>query len=201
MAATVVTVDRNLKAGVLPILKGHWVTLTAFFRSLFLGKAATIRYPEENRPVSERYRGIHILTEREDGSPKCVACYMCSTVCPAECIYIEAGERSEKTIEKYPTRFEIDLLRCVYCGFCVDACPEEAIIMSRENNLVGTSRAELIIDRDRLMARNELVEHGAGYRPIDHDVRRPVRIAALERLEKEHGIVPGMPEGRKAPGA
>ena len=195
MAATVVTVDRNLKAGVLPILRGHWVTLTAFFRSLFLGQASTIQYPEQTRPVSERYRGIHILTEREDGSPKCVACYMCATVCPAECIYIEAGERPEETIEKYPTRFEIDLLRCVYCGFCVDACPEEAIIMSRENDLVGTSRAELVIDRDRLMARNKVVEHGAGYRPIDHDVRRPVRIAALERLEKEHGIVPGMPGG------
>jgi NADH-quinone oxidoreductase subunit I len=197
MAATVVTVDRDLKAGVLPILKGHWVTLTAFFKSLFLGKAATIQYPEQKRPVSERYRGIHILTEREDGTPKCVACYMCATVCPAECIYIESGERPEKNIEKYPTRFEIDLLRCVYCGFCVDACPEEAIIMSRENNLVATSREELIIDRDRLMARNELVEHGSGYRPEDHDVRRPVRIAALERLKTEHGIVPGMPEGRK----
>jgi hypothetical protein len=42
------------------------------------------------------------------------------------------------------------------------------------------------------------MEHGAGYRPDDHDVRRPVRIAALERLRKEHGIVPGMPE-RAAP--
>lgn len=199
MAATVVTVDRNVKAGVLPILIGHWVTLTNFFKSLFLGKASTIQYPEQKRPVSTRYRGIHILTEREDGSPKCVACYMCATVCPAECIYIEAGERPETTIEKYPTRFDIDLLRCVYCGFCVDACPEEAIIMSRENDLVGTSRADLVIDRDRLMARNKVVEHGAGYRPIDHDVRRPVRIAALERLEKEHGIVPGMPEGRETP--
>jgi NADH-quinone oxidoreductase subunit I len=199
MAATVVTVDRNVKAGIMPILRGHWVTLTAFVKSLFFGKASTIRYPEEKRPVSERYRGIHILTAREDGSPKCVACYMCATVCPAECIFIESGERPEKTIEKYPTRFDIDLLRCVYCGFCVDACPEEAIIMSRENNLVGTSRAELVIDRDRLMARGDLVEHGAGYRPDDHDVRRPVRIAALERLEQEHGIVPGMPRDRETP--
>ncbi len=118
---------------------------------------------------------------------------MCATVCPAECIYIESGERPEKSIEKYPTRFEIDLLRCVYCGFCVDACPEEAIIMSRENDLVGTTRAELVIDRDRLMARGKLTEHGAGYRPVDHDVRRPVRLKALERLKTEHGIVPGMP--------
>ena len=118
---------------------------------------------------------------------------MCATACPAECIYIEAGERPEATIEKYPTRFEIDLLRCVYCGFCVDACPEEAIFMSRENDLVGTSRAEMIIDRDRLMERAKLVEYGPGYRPTDHDVRRPVRIAALERLKHEHGIVPGPP--------
>jgi NADH-quinone oxidoreductase subunit I len=196
MAIGVITVDRNLKPGVMPLLLGHWVTLRTFLKTLFLRQASTIQYPEQKRPVSSRYRGIHILTEREDGSPKCVACFMCATVCPAECIYIESGERPEKTIEKYPTRFEIDLLRCVYCGFCVDACPEEAIIMSRENNLVGTTRAELVIDRDGLMARNELVEHGAGYRPGEHDVRRPVRIAALERLKTEHGIVPGMPKAK-----
>jgi len=197
MAASVVTVDRKLKAGVWPILKGHWITVSIFFRSLFLRQYSTIEYPEKTRKISGRYRGIHILTQREDGTPKCVACYMCATVCPAECIYIESGERPENTIEKYPTRFEIDLLRCVYCGFCVDACPEEAIIMSRENDLVGESREELIIDRDRLMARNDIVEHGPGYRPAEHDVRRPVRIAALERLKAEHGIVPGMPETRR----
>jgi NADH-quinone oxidoreductase subunit I len=201
MAATVVTVDRNLKPGVWPIVLGFGVTLKAWFESLFLRRASTIEFPEKKRNVSGRYRGIHILTEREDGSPKCVACYMCATICPAECIYIESGERPEKTIEKYPTRFEIDLLRCVYCGFCVDACPEEAIIMSRENDLVGTSRADMIIDRDRLMARNNLVDYGTGYRPVDHDVRRPVRVAALERLEREHGIVPGMPGTRGPSGA
>ena len=194
MAASVVTVDRNQKPGVLPILKGFGVTFKAFFDSLFRRKASTIQFPEQKRNTSGRYRGIHVLTQREDGTPKCVACYMCATVCPAECIHIESGERPEKTIEKYPTRFEIDLLRCVYCGFCVDACPEEAIMMSRENDLVGTSRADLIIDRDRLIARGKLNEYGPGYRPVDHDVRRPVRIAALERLEKEHGIVPGMPK-------
>jgi NADH-quinone oxidoreductase subunit I len=191
MATRVVTVDRNQRPGVYPILLGMWITLSNMLRTLFRGQASTIQFPEQKRPNSSRYRGIHILTAREDGTPKCVACYMCATACPAECIYIEAGERPEAAIEKYPTRFEIDLLRCVYCGFCVDACPEEAIIMSRENDLVGTSREELIIDRDRLMARGKLAEHGAGYRPDEHDVRRPVRIAALERLKSEHGIVPG----------
>jgi NADH-quinone oxidoreductase subunit I len=193
MAVRVVTVDRNLSTGPMPILRGLGLTLKNMLATLFGGKAATVQFPEEKRKTSGRYRGIHVLTQRMDGTPKCVACYMCATACPAECIYIEAGERPEKDIEKYPTRFEIDLLRCVYCGFCVDACPEEAIVMSRENDLVGTTRAELIIDRDRLMDRNKLIEHGPGYRPEEHDVRRPVRIAALERLRKEHGIVPQMP--------
>ena len=166
-------------------------------QTMFGGRAATVQFPEQKRKTSTRYRGIHILTQRMDGTPKCVACYMCATVCPAECIYIEAGERPEQDIEKYPTRFEIDLLRCVYCGFCVDACPEEAIVMSRENDLVGTSRAELIIDRDRLMDRGKLVRVRRGLpRPSEHDVRRPVRIAALERLKQEHNIVPGMPARR-----
>jgi NADH-quinone oxidoreductase subunit I len=196
MAARVVTVNRKTRPGVYPILLGMWVTLMNMIRTLFMRGKATIQFPEEKRATSGRYRGIHLLTSRLDGTPKCVACYMCATVCPAECIYIEAGERPEKEIEKYPTRFEIDLLRCVYCGFCVDACPEEAILMSRENDLVGTSRADLVIDRDRLMARGKLAEYGPGYHPVDHDVRRPVRIAALERLEKEHGIVPGMPPRR-----
>ena len=183
MAARTVTVNRDTRPGVVPILFGMWITLRNLIQTWFMGRASTIQFPEQKRPVSSRYRGIHLLTVREDESPKCVACYMCATVCPAECIHIEAAERPEKTIEKYPTRFEIDLLRCVYCGFCVDACPEEAIMMSRENDLVGTSRQELIIDRDRLIDRGKLAEAGAGYRPSDHDVRRPVRIAALDRLE------------------
>jgi len=189
----VVSVDRNTRPGIYPILIGLRTTLANMLRTVFLKGAATVQFPEQKRPTSGRYRGIHLLTVREDGTPKCVACYMCATVCPAECIYIESGERPEKAIEKYPTRFEIDLLRCVYCGFCVDACPEEAIMMSRENDLVGTTREELIIDRERLMERAKLAEYGPGYRPSDNDVRRPVRIAALERLKREHGIVPGPP--------
>jgi NADH-quinone oxidoreductase subunit I len=193
MAVRVVTVSRDTRPGIYPILIGMWITLRNLLATLFAGQASTIQFPEQKRKTSGRYRGIHILTQRLDGTPKCVACYMCATVCPAECIHIEAGERPESRIEKYPTRFEIDLLRCVYCGFCVDACPEEAILMSRENDLVGTTRAELIIDRDRLMDRGKLAEYGPGYHPDDHDLRRPVRIAALTRLEKEHGIKIGPP--------
>ncbi len=68
----------------------------------------TVNYPEERKPLPPGYRGMHRLVPREDGKPRCVACYMCATVCPAQCIYIEAGEYDAEGIEKYPVRFEID---------------------------------------------------------------------------------------------
>jgi len=141
------------------------VTLRRLFTSLFKGDTPTIYYPEQTRPYSERFRGTHILTVRDDGSLKCVACYMCATVCPAECIYIEAGEHPNPEIEKFPTRFDIDMMRCIYCGFCVDACPEEAIIMSREHHQSVYNRDETIYGIEKLMARPGIDAKGPGYRP------------------------------------
>jgi NADH-quinone oxidoreductase subunit I len=156
MAATVVTVERDMRAGVWPIVKGHLITVGNFFRSLFLRQYSTIEYPEKRRTLSRRYRGIHILTQREDGTPKCVACYMCATVCPAQCIYIEAGEYPEgdkrRGYERYPVKFVIDELRCIFCGFCVEACPCDAIRMDTGVHAVPyDSRDQFIYPKDILL--------------------------------------------------
>lgn len=143
----------------------------------------TISYPEERRSYSDRYRGAHILTAREDGSPRCVACYMCATACPADCIYIEAAEHPNPLIEKYPARFDIDMLRCVFCGFCVDACPEEAIIMSREMEICEYSREGTLWDINRLMRRPELPEFGLGYRPNEKLVDSTLTFVPKERVQ------------------
>ncbi len=90
----------------------------------------TYQYPEVLRPLFPRLRTMHRLTKREDGTPRCVACMMCETVCPARCIYIIAEEKFEDIqIEKKPKSFDIDLGLCIFCGYCVEACPEDAIRM------------------------------------------------------------------------
>jgi NADH-quinone oxidoreductase subunit I len=132
------------------LLKGLAITSRHFLRNLFgerdtnvhvlerkgMSLVNTVQYPEEKPIYPEGYRGLHRLVPREDGRPRCVACYMCATICPAQCIYIEAGEyesddptAESRVIEKYPTQFVIDELRCIVCGLCVDACPKDAIRM------------------------------------------------------------------------
>ncbi len=146
------------------ILSGLRITFAHFFRNLFLHTAhlvgrlthlraaATFQYPEELRPLMSRYRSRHRLTLREDGAPRCVACMLCETVCPAHCITIVAGEHPDPHVEKYPVRFDIDLGICVYCGYCVEVCPEDAIRMDTGIlDLAAYSRAEMRLDIHELM--------------------------------------------------
>jgi NADH-quinone oxidoreductase subunit I len=117
----------------------------------------TLSYPEQRRPYPTRYRGMHRLTHRDDGSPRCVACLCCSTACPAQCIYIEAGEYPEgdprRGYERFPKRFVIDELRCVFCGYCVEACPCDAIRMDTGIHPAPyDSREQFIYEKDLLMS-------------------------------------------------
>lgn len=155
------------------MVRGMVITARHFFRNIFgrrdpapdilerkgIAEITTVQYPEERAPYPPGYRGLHRLVPRDDGRPRCVACYMCATVCPAQCIYIEAGEYpiddsnpENAVIEKYPTKFVIDELRCVVCGFCVEACPKDAIRMDTGiHTPSGYERPSFIWDIPRLM--------------------------------------------------
>lgn len=137
----------------LEVFKGMTVTLGHFFRNLLDNSRLYVRhYPEVQPDIPARWRGRHRLTRHQDGTVKCVACFLCQTNCPSNCIRIEAGERFDGRSEKMPARFEIDLLECIYCGYCVEACPMDAIRMDTGIFSVNSSdRQSLLIGLEQLL--------------------------------------------------
>ena len=120
------------------------------------GKAETIQWPEDPVTYGDRFKGKHFLTLRDDGQVRCTACFLCATACPAQCIHIEAGQHPHNDIEKFPVRFEIDILRCVFCGFCEEACPVDAIRLGPEYVMAGGPGDNWIYTKDHLAGRKEL---------------------------------------------
>jgi NADH-quinone oxidoreductase subunit I len=112
----------------------------------------TTQFPEEKPKLPPNYRGVHRLNRDEQGRVKCVACYMCSTACPAHCIDIVAAPSPWPDREKYPETFVIDELRCIYCGMCEEACPVDAIELTTLYNLTGLSREEMMFDKEKLLS-------------------------------------------------
>ncbi len=127
------------------IVKGLALTLKTMFKPKF-----TMQYPEERFNPPQSYRGRPVLVMENNGEERCVACGLCSRVCPALAIEVQASE-TEREKERYPELFEINMLRCIFCGFCEEVCPEEAIVMSKDYELAFSNRADALYGKDKLL--------------------------------------------------
>ena len=127
------------------ILRGLSITFRQIFKKKF-----TFEYPDVRWKPPASFRGRPVLVMEENGVERCVACGLCARVCPALAIEVVAGE-TELDKERYPVKFEINMLRCIFCGLCEEVCPEEAIVMSKEYELVFTNREEAIFGKDKLL--------------------------------------------------
>jgi NADH-quinone oxidoreductase subunit I len=137
------------------ILSGLLITIKHLFR-----KKATIKYPEQTRPVAPVYRGWHVLKRDEQGRENCTACGLCAVACPAEAITMTAAERKkgEEHLyreEKYAAVYEINMLRCIYCGLCEEACPKEAIFLTDRMVPSDMVRTNFIFGKDKLVEGTE----------------------------------------------
>lgn len=135
------------------VLRGLWITGRHLARNLWrIDARITIEYPDQQPTLPQGYRAEHRLLWRPDDSPRCTACMLCATVCPADCIEIVAEDVGDNKVEKRPRIFTINELRCVFCGLCVEACPCDAIRMDTgkfENS--AYTRQEFIYDIHKLM--------------------------------------------------
>ncbi|MGL4554309.1 MAG: NuoI/complex I 23 kDa subunit family protein, partial [Gemmataceae bacterium] len=154
------------------ILQGLGTTFQHSVSALFGKGQITQQFPEVEPALPANYRGVHRLNRDEKDRVKCVACYMCSTACPAHCIDIVAApapaDWQKDGREKYPETFVIDELRCIYCGMCEQACPVDAIELTTLYDLTGMSREEMMFDKEKLLSVfDETAKPGAKfYNPV-----------------------------------
>src|ERR1700704_4894039 len=141
----------KLGLGDLLYLPAVFQGMSTTMRHIFSPKI-TQQYPEKEPNLPANYRGVHRLNRDVDGRVKCVACFMCSTACPAHCIDIVAAPSPWPDREKYPELFVIDELRCIYCGMCEQACPCDAIELTSLFDLTGLSREEMMFDKEKLLS-------------------------------------------------
>lgn len=140
------------------IFKGMAITFSHIFK-----KQPTILYPEQTRPFSPVFRGLHVLNRDEEGRERCTACGLCAVACPAEAITMEAAERQngEEHLyreEKYAAKYEINMLRCIFCGLCEEACPKDAIYLSETFAPANYARKGFIYGKEELLIPNPVTE-------------------------------------------
>jgi NADH-quinone oxidoreductase subunit I len=133
------------KTYVVEVVKGLMLTLKNMLKPKF-----TMQYPEVKFIPPASYRGRPVLVMEEDGQERCVACGLCSRVCPPLAIEVQAGETTREK-ERYPAKFEINMIRCIFCGFCEEVCPEEAIVMSKDYELAFSNRQEALYGKEKLL--------------------------------------------------
>ena len=161
------------RAYLFEILRGLGITGGVFIANMwkwmtFRKGALTTYYPEETRAdYAAGNRGKHVLTQRPDGAPQCIACNLCATVCPAQVIEIDAKfDPDDPAHPKSPSRFEIDYSRCIFCGLCVEACPEDAIRMVKEvPELPSGNRRDMWLRMDELLTWNPQRDPAKPYPP------------------------------------
>ncbi|UCD89614.1 MAG: NADH-quinone oxidoreductase subunit NuoI [Desulfobacterales bacterium] len=137
---------------ILADLKALAIGFATTFKHLFQ-KPFTEEYPEYKRPLPARSRARIILTRDPDGGERCVACYLCSAVCPVSCISMQSAEQADG--RRYAPWFRINFGRCIYCGLCEEACPTAAIQLTPDFEMCKQDILALVYEKEDL-----LVDHG-----------------------------------------
>lgn len=119
----------EFKARKFDMLRMHIDVILEAFKQALTPDRITVEYPRERKRYPANFRGM-IFCERE----KCISCFRCAHVCPANAIQIYFYEKA------WPG---IDYTKCIFCHFCVDSCPTGALRQTKIHDLAFATLEEM----------------------------------------------------------
>jgi len=144
------------------ILVGFWSLLAGMAVTIryFVKPIVTVQYPREKLVMTPRYRGhIEFALDPETGTHTCIACEMCSRICPSQLITVKGVKVEPK--KKVPWQYVIEYQYCSLCGLCLESCPTKALQWSNEYRLAGFAREDSVFD---ILTRFQNQQRQAGVR-------------------------------------
>ena len=178
------TYFKEIASGFWSLLAGMAVTIRYFVKPV-----VTVQYPRAKITMTPAYRGYpQLIIDPETKTHRCIACEMCSRICPSQLITVE-GTKFPGEKQKRGTKYIHEHYYCSFCGLCTEVCPTTALEFSQEYRLVGFRREDAVLDhltllQDRQKAAGlpvHLPPHARGEEPL-HQLRAPDAERILEIL-------------------
>ena len=187
---------KEIAVGFWSLLGGMAVTIRYFVKPI-----VTVQYPREKIQMSPRYRGYpQFIIDPETKTHRCIACEMCSRICPSELITVE-GTKFPGEKQKRATRYVHEHQFCSLCGLCVEVCPTTALEFSSVYRLVGSRREDFVLDHLILLqARQQAAGLPVTKVPTEEEISAAIAAdaAAKEAKEKEAKEAKAKAEAKKA---
>lgn len=169
----------------------------------YVAPQITVHYPRKTDGLDwETFRGHPMLVAKpkDPTKPKCIACMLCVTSCPSNCIKVVkakapkveekpqpeapegmAGEVEKKAeppkakAPKEPSKWVVNYTTCSQCGTCAEVCPVKSITYSHQVNQASFSKKDYeAID---CLA---LLREQAGAAPADAPEAKPAETAETD---------------------
>ena len=174
---------KEIAVGFYSLLAGMAVTIRYFVKPI-----VTVQYPRQQLTMSPRYRGYpQFIIDPETNTHRCIACEMCSRICPSQLIQVE-GTKFPGEKQKRATKYLHEHYYCSLCGLCTEVCPTEALEYSKEYRLAGFHREDFVIDHLALLQKRQQTA-GLPVTPIPTEAEiaaaAAAEAAAKEAREKE----------------
>ena len=144
---------KEIAVGFYSLLAGMAVTIRYFVKPI-----VTVQYPRQQLTMSPRYRGYpQFIIDPETNTHRCIACEMCSRICPSQLIAVE-GTKFPGEKQKRATKYLHEHYYCSFCGLCAEVCPTTALEYSKEYRLAGFHREDFVFDHLVLLQKRQQAE-------------------------------------------